>query len=39
MYWHLQIGPDKPWCAITFNQWRWQTSKIYKLLKLNNENY
>jgi hypothetical protein len=22
-YWHLQIGPDRPWVAVRFNRWRW----------------
>lgn len=22
-YWHLQIGPDRPWLSINFNSYRW----------------
>jgi hypothetical protein len=23
-YWHLQIGPDRPWVAFKFNPFRWE---------------
>ena len=23
LYWHLQIGPDRPWVEIKFNSYRW----------------
>jgi hypothetical protein len=23
-YWHLQVGPDRPWVSVNFNRFRWE---------------
>lgn len=32
-YWHLQIGSDRPWMAITFNRYRWDLGMKYPLVE------
>lgn len=33
-YWHLQIGPDRPWVAIKFNQYRWREGNRHPLFEV-----
>jgi hypothetical protein len=34
-YWHIQVGPDRPYLAVRFNSFRWEIGQRYPWIELN----
>ena len=33
-YWHIQIGPDRPWASVVFNRYRWERGERSPFIEL-----